>query len=180
MTRLSIVSILVGVFIIASRLPGVLAPGKFREFALKFPRSLVWGRALMGIVALIVWWVMYHAATEEWAWARPLIVGGVPVAYWMVWQYGTHFLAVRAAAALMLLVAKQMVTAADWSESSLRLVVTVFAYIWVVTAIWITIAPHHVRDLLGWVMANDKRCRTACLVGATVGAVLVGLGVFAY
>jgi len=134
----------------------------------------------MGIVATIVWWVMYHAATDEWKWAQPLIFVGVPVAYLLVVNFGTHYLTLRAVAAMLLLIAKQMVDAADASLVSARLVVTVVAYLWVVAAIWMTVAPHHFRDLLGFVMADDKRCRLACGTGIAVGLMLVMLGVFAY
>ena len=180
MTRLGLVSSLVGGLLVITRLPGLVAPAKFREHALKFPRSMLWGRVLMGIAAAIAWVVMYRAAADDWAWAKPLILGGVPVAYWLVIQYAPQFLAVRASAALTLLIAKQMVDAADTSELHARLLVTVLAYVWVVAAIWITIAPHHVRDLLGYFMANDRRCRAACAVGTGLGVVLLALGVFVY
>jgi uncharacterized membrane protein (DUF485 family) len=180
MTRLGLVSSLVGGFLVATRLPGIIWPEKFREHALKFPRSMLWGRILMGIAAAIAWAVMYNAASDEWAWARPLILIGVPIAYWLVIQYGTHFLAMRAVAALTLLIARQMVDAADASDLPFRLFVTILAYIWVVAAIWVTIAPHHFRDLLSYFMANDKRCRAACSFGAGLGVLLVALGVFVY
>jgi len=180
MTRLALVSSLVCALLVATRLPGLVAPAKYREHMLKFPRSVLWGRVLMGIVAAIVWVVMYRAATEDWAWARPLILVGVPVGYWLVIQYAPQFLAVRASAAVALLIAKQMLDAADLSELPARLVVTVLAYVWVIAAIWITISPHHVRDLVGYFMANDRRCRIACGAGLGVGVVLLVLGVFVY
>ena len=180
MTRLSLISILAGSLAIAVRLPGVLAPVAYRAVAVKFPRNVPAGRILMGIVAAIVWWVMYHAATDEWKWAQPLIFIGVPVAYLLVYNFGTPYLAVRAVAALLLLIAKPMVDAADASLVSARLIVTVVAYLWVVTAIWLTVAPHQFRDLLGFVMANDRRCRLACGVGIVVGLALVSLGVLVY
>jgi len=180
MTRLAIVSILVGALLVATRLPGIVVPAKFREQVLKFPRSILWGRILMGIAAAIAWVVLYRAATDEWAWAQPLILVGVPIAYWLVIQYAKQFLAMRAVAALMLLIAKQMVDAADTSESASRLFVTVLAYIWVVIAIWLTAAPHHFRDLLGYFMANDRRCRAVCSFGLGLGVVLLAFGVFAY
>ena len=180
MTRLSLISILAGTLAIAVRLPGVLAPATFRAVAVKFPRNVPVGRILMGIVAAIVWWVMYHAATDEWKWAQPLIFIGVPVAYLLVVNFGTQYLPLRAVAALLLLIAKQMVDAADASLAPGRLVVTVVAYLWVVAAIWLTVAPHHFRDILGFVMANDKRCRLACSAGIVVGLALVSLGVLAY
>ena len=180
MTRLSLISILVGTLAIAVRLPGVLAPATFRDIAVKFPRNVPVGRILLGIVAMIVWWVMYHAATDEWKWAQPLIFVGVPVAYALVYHFMPHYLALRALAALLLLVAKPMVDAADASLAPGRLIVTVVAYLWVIAAIWMTTAPHHFRDLLGFVMANDRRCRLACGAGIVVGLALVSLGVLVY
>ena len=180
MNRLALVSTLVGAFIVTTRLPGVIAPTKYREHILRFPRSMIWGRVLMGIAALIAWVVMYRAATDDWAWARPLILAGVPIAYWIVIQYASTFLAMRASAALMLMAAKQMVDAADLSDLSSRLIVTVFAYLWVVAAIWITIAPHHFREIAQFFMSDDKRCRTVCSVGVIVGAIFLALGVFVY
>lgn len=177
---LKLISIIVGALVVVSRLPGVLATEKFREFAVKFPRNVLLGRILMGVVALIVWWIMYHAATDEWKWAQPLILIGVPVAYGLVYQFGTPYLSLRAVAALMLLVAKQMLDAADVSESSFRLIVTVYAYVWVVAAIWMASAPHHYRDLIGFVMKDNQRCRLACGAGMLTGVALVALGVFIY
>ena len=102
------------------------------------------------------------------------------MAYLLVVNFGTHYLTLRAVAALLLLIAKQMVDAADASLVSARLVVTVVAYLWVVAAIWMTVAPHHFRDLIGFVMADDKRFRLACGAGIAVGLMLVVLGNFAY
>ena len=177
---LKLVSILAGAVVVAIRLPGVVVPTKYREHLIKFPRSIWWGRVLMGLAAAIAWWIMYHAATDEWKWAQPYILIGVPVAYALVINFAPSYLAMRGAAALHLMAAKVMVDAADWSETPWRLVVTVLAYLWVVAAIWMTVAPHHFRDLIGFMMANDKRCRAACSAGIVVGLTLVALGVFVY
>jgi hypothetical protein len=180
MSDLAIVSVAVGALIIASRLPGLIAPARFRAHMVKFPRSLLWGKALAGLAAAIAWWHMYQAATDEWAWARPWVLVGMPAAYALVWTFPPHYLAMRGAAALMLLLAKVMVDAADRSEAPARLVVTTLAYGWVVAAIWMAIAPHHFRDWIGWTMASDRRCRAACSVGLAVGVTLIGLGLFVY
>lgn len=182
MTRLALISTVVGAAVIALRLPGILWPAKYRAFAVQFPRSVLWGRILIGIAAAIVWVVMFRAAndSDEWRWAKPLVVVGVPVAYGMVYYFGVHYLALRATAALMLLISKVMVDAADLSETPLRLVVTVLGYLWVVAAIWMTIAPHHFRDLIGWATADDRRCRYLSSWCVVLGAVLVVLGLFAY
>ena len=180
MTRLATTSTIVGVAAIAGRVPGIVAPEKFGEVVREFPRSVLWGRILMGIAAVWAWIVLFNAATDDWAWARPLIVVGVPIAYWLVIQFADQFLALRGLAALLLLIAKVMVDAADRSELTLRLVVTVLAYVWVCVGVWMASAPHQVRDVLGFITANPARCRLACFLGSLVGALLVVLGLFVY
>jgi hypothetical protein len=180
MTRLALTSTILGAIIIAGRLPGVIAPAKFREHMRTFPRSVWWGRVLLGIAALWAGIVMFGAATDDWAWARPIVVIGVPVAYWLVIQYAEQFLAIRGTAALMLLVAKIAIDAADLSDLPSRLVVTVLAYLWVCAAMWMAVAPHQARDWIGLVTANDARCRAACGAGVAVGGLLLALGLFVY
>jgi hypothetical protein len=180
MTRLALTSTILGAVIIAGRLPGVIAPAMFREHMRTFPRSVWWGRVLIGIAALWAGIVMFGAATDDWAWARPIVVIGVPVAYWLVINYAEQFLAIRGTAALLLLVAKVALDAADLSELPSRLVVTVLAYLWVCAAMWMAVAPHQVRDWIGFVTAKDNRCRLACGVGVAVGVLLVALGLFVY
>lgn len=180
MTRLAITSTILGTAMMAGRLPGVVAPAKFTAHAQKFSRSVLWGRILMAVSAVWAGVVMYNAATDDWAWARPLVVIGVPIAYWLVIQFADQFLALRGLAALLLLVAKVALDAADLSDLPLRLIVTVLAYLWVCAAIWMASAPHQVRDVIGFITANATRCRTACFAGTLVGAVLVVLGLFVY
>lgn len=180
MTRLALTSTILGAVIIAARLPGVVAPEKFRAHTQTFPRSVFWGRLLIGIAALWAGIVMFNAAIEDWAWAKPVVVIGVPIAYWLVIQYADQFLAIRGTAALLLLIAKVALDAADLSDTPLRLIITVLAYLWVCAAMWMAIAPHQVRDWIGFVTANNSRCRAACSFGVIVGALLVVLGVFVY
>jgi len=180
MTRLALTSTILGAVIIAGRLPGVIAPAKIREHARTFPRSVLWGRILIGIAALWAGVAMFKAASDDWAWARPIVVIGVPIAYWLVIQYAEQFLAIRGTAALLLLIAKVALDAADLSDQPARLVVTVLAYFWVCAAMWMAVAPHQVRDWIGFVTANDTRCRGACGAGVAVGGLLLALGLFVY
>jgi hypothetical protein len=180
MTRLAITSTILGAAIIVGRVPGVIAPDKFSAEARKFPRSVLWGRILMGISAVWAGIVMYNAAVDDFAWLKPVVVIGVPIAYWLVIQFADQFLAIRGLAALMLLIAKVVLNAADVSDSPLRLVVTVLAYIQVCAAVWMASAPHQVRDCVTFMTANTTRCRAACSLGAAVGVFLVLLGLFVY
>jgi hypothetical protein len=180
MTRLAITSVLLGAAIIAGRLPGVLVPGKYRAWARAFPRSVFWGRVLIGIAGLWAGIVMYRAATDDWAWARPVVVVGVPVAYWLVIHFGNQFLALRGTAAVSLLLAKVVLDVTDASEHPWRLVITTFAYLWVIAATWMAIAPHHFRDVINWGTATDRRCQTLCSFGVALGLALIFLGALVY
>ncbi len=180
MTRLAITSTIIGAVIIAGRLPGVIAPEKFSAEARKFPRSVFWGRALMGVCAVWAGIVMYNAAVDDFAWLKPFIVIGVPIAYVLVIQYADQFLAIRGVAALLLLIAKVTLNAANVSDSPSRLIMTVLAYLWVCGAVWMASAPHQVRDWVNFLTANTTRCRAACSLGAAVGVFLVLLGLFVY
>ena len=181
MNRLALISTIIGAIIIVARMPGLVVPDKFRAASLKCPRSVLWGRVLMAVAAVWVGIVMFKAVDNDWpSWARPAIVVGVPIAYALVIKYADQFLAFRGLAVLLLLAAKIMVDAADASNLPARLVVTTLAYIWVVAAMWMTIAPHHFRDLLGWSMANNTRCRIVCSIGGAIGLTLLVLGLFVY
>ena len=180
MTRLAITSIVLGAVVAAVRIPGIVAPAQYRACAQKFPRSVLWGRILMAICAVWAGIVMYHAATDDWSWIRPLVIIGVPIAYWLVILYAGQFLAIRAAAALLLLIAKAVLDAADLSDAPSRFVVTGLAYLWVCAAIWMAIAPHQVRDWIAIVTANNTRCRVVCSMGVGIGLTLVALGLLVY
>lgn len=180
MSRLAITSLVLGAAIVVARLPGVVAPAEYGAWLRRFPRSVWWGRVLMGIATLWAWIVVYHAATEEWAWTRPLIVVGFPVGYWLVIRFAEQFLAVRGAAALSMLLAKIVLDGADTSELPARLVVTVLTYLWVIVAIWFSIAPHHARDLIAFSTATQRRLRWISGLGVVVGVGLMALGLFVY
>ncbi|MGD0016543.1 MAG: hypothetical protein ABSC38_03375 [Verrucomicrobiia bacterium] len=181
MNRLALTSTIIGAIIIVARAPGLVVPDKFRAASLKFPRSVFWGRVLMAVAAAWVGIAMFTAADNDWpSWAKPAIIIGVPIAYVLVINYADQFLTFRGLAVLLLLAAKIMVDAADTSNLPARLFVTTLAYIWVVAAMWMTIAPHHFRDLIGWSMSNNTRCRIVCSIGGAIGLTLLVLGLFVY
>ncbi len=193
MSLLAVYSMLLGVALLATRLPGVVAPARYRGMAIAFPRSVWPGRILFGVALLWGAIVLYGALDEAvvdayreggntrlWTALRAILPVATPVVYWLVIRFGAQYLAVRGASALALLVANHVVRAADMSVEPVRLVVTTLMYVWVTAAIWFTIAPHHLRDMIGWLMASDSRCRVTCGAGVVLGVVLLGLGLFVY
>jgi hypothetical protein len=193
MTLLATYSSILGAVMVATRLPGLVQPAWYRAHALAFPRSVWWGRILFAIVALWGGIVLYGALGEIVADAYREVGGAglwlallrieplaVPVVYWLVIQFGAPYLSIRSAAALLLLVGNHLVRASDMSFDPSRLVVTTFVYFWVIVAVWATVAPHHMRDVIGYMMATDRRCRVACACGVAMGILLLGLGLFVY
>ena len=63
MSRLAIISTMVGAMIVLGRLPGIIKPEKFRAYSIKFPRSVWMGRILMAIATIWAGIVVYHAAS---------------------------------------------------------------------------------------------------------------------
>ncbi|MCS7048886.1 MAG: hypothetical protein NZ483_06290 [Verrucomicrobiae bacterium] len=177
---LAVMAVLLGGWWVGSRLPGLIAPERFGEVLKKIPRAVWPGRILMAVVALWSGIRLYGAATDEWAWARGPVVVGVPLAYGLVIHFADQFLTVRAAAALMLLIANEALRAADWHPSPWRLVVTVLSYIWVVSAIWMAAWPYQFRDLVFYIGESPQRCWWTCGAGVTVGAFLLILAFTVY
>ena len=174
------VAIGIGALLIAGRLPGVLNPQRFRDFARKFPRSVPWGIAFLTISA--VWCsIIVSGASEEGMVIRKEIV------YAFIWGIYAgliflkfDFLAVRGLAIVLMLIAKVIVDSANQLETPWRLVMTVLAYIWAIASMWFTVSPWRMRDLLDWVTATDARTRLKCGIGCAVGVLLITLGLFAY
>ncbi|MBI4326990.1 MAG: hypothetical protein HY674_17250, partial [Chloroflexi bacterium] len=90
------------------------------------------------------------------------------------------FLAVRGLAVVLLLLAKLTLDTARWHDSSWRLVLVVWAYLWVVAGIWFTISPWRLRDLLNWATANEQRVRVGSAIRLALGlfVAILGLTVF--
>ena len=94
--------------------------------------------------------------------------------------YLKDFLAVRGTAVLKLLFAKLMVDTARFHESEWRLVLVVAAYLMVIGGMWFTVSPWRMRDLIMWMIADEKRFKIMCGVRIGFGALLLALGFFEF
>jgi hypothetical protein len=57
--------------------------------------------------------------------------------------------------------------------------VTTWAYLWIVAAVWFTISPWRLRDLIGWMTANEQRIRLSCAARLIFGLVVAVIGLTA-
>jgi hypothetical protein len=178
--KLSTLSILLGMGAAAPQLYALLKPKEFIEGARKFPRSLPWGYALMAAGVLGFFYFLRSESLSDFEKYKPVMFaafGGVAVA---VCIFVSDFLAVRGLAIAMMVLGKLMVDTARWHDSSWRLVIVIWAYVFVCLGIWFTVSPWRCRDLLHWFTASEQRLKNFSLVrlAFAVFVVVLGLTVF--
>jgi len=178
--NLSVLSVILGLLVLAFNFWGVVRPAAFGVAVRRFPRSIGWGMALM---LLGTAWFIYNVSIERIADLENLkkylyalfAVVGIGACFFV-----QDYLAARGAAVVMMLLAKTLVDAARWADTSWRLVVVVWAYVLVIAGIWFTISPHRMRDMIQWATANEQRTRLLSGLRAAFGLLLVILGLTVY
>lgn len=174
--QLSTLAIILGLFMALPQIYGLMKPAAFAAGVRKFPRSLAWGIALM---LLATAWFVYYLSLEslsDFSINRAWLLGGFAAVGVAACVYVQDFLAVRGAAVVMLLLAKLMVDTARWADTEWRLVVVVWAYVLVAGGIWFTLYPWHMRDLLNFATANEKRVRLGSAIRLAFGLFVAALG----
>ncbi len=175
---LSLLAIVLGLGLGLPQIYGLANPGAFGAAVRKFPRSLPWGYALM---LLGTGWFLFNLSQESIAdfaaWKNVLFLGLAAVGNGSCF-YVQDFLAVRGLAVVLLLLAKLMVDTGrpHLTQTSLVLLVQVWAYLLVVAGIWLTISPWRLRDLLNWTTATDQRIKVGCGIRLAFGLLIAGLG----
>jgi hypothetical protein len=174
--NLSTLAVIMGLGMGLPQIYGLLQPANFAATVRKFPRSLPCGVVLMLLGTVWFVWYLNQESIADFAAYKPLLLvgfAGVGVASCVFVQ---DFLAVRGLAVVLLLLAKLMVDTARWAESDWRLVVVTWAYVLVVAGIWFTLYPWHLRDLLNWGTANEKRVRVGSALRLAFGLFVAILG----
>jgi len=178
--KISTLAMALGVLVILPEIYGILNPAGFAAWVRKFPRSLPWGIFFMLLGT--AWFIFYlnQESISDFAAYKPMLLAGFAAVGVASCIYVQDFLAVRGFAVVLLLLAKLMVDTARWVQTDWRLVIVVWAYVMVAEGIWFTIYPWHMRDLLNWGTANEKRVRTGSWFRLAFGlfVVLLGLTVF--
>jgi hypothetical protein len=174
--KLSTLSILLGLVVCAPQIYGLLNPQGLAAAARQFPRNTAVGWLLMlGGTAWFLFNVNAEAISDFAAIKKYMLLGfaatGIAACIFV-----RDFLAVRALAVVLLLLAKTMVDAARWVDSDWRLVIAAWAYVLVVAGIWLTISPWRLRDFIEWATATPARIKRLCLVRLAFGVLLVVLG----
>lgn len=174
--KLSTLSILLGLVVIAPSLYGVLRPAGLATLARRFPRHVPTGVVLMLIGTA---WFIFNVSQESLSdFARLknvfyLLFAAVGIGS-CIFVY--DFLAVRGLAVVLLLLAKLMVDTARVVDTDWRLVVVTWSYVLVLAGIWFTISPWRLRDILEWASASESRTRALSAIRLAFGLFVVALG----
>ena len=178
--KLSALAIGFGSFMAALGAFGVFKPGAFARAAQRFPRYTPAGYVLMLLATAWFIFNLSHESISDFASFKPLLY-----TLFMAVGIGTclfvrDFLPVRGIAVLLLLMAKLMVDTARWADTEWRLVISLWAYAWVIAGMWFTVSPWRLRDLLNWSTANHYRTRLLSGVRMGLGCLVLVLGFTAY
>lgn len=178
--KLSSLAFLLGLLVALPNIYGVLKPEAFGQAARKFPRHTPIGYVLM-LAATI--WFLYNLSQEQvsdfmtFKPALYLLFGAVGIGACL---FVKDFLPVRGLAVLFLLVAKTMVDTARWVDTDWRLIMVVWAYVWILAGMWLTVSPWRLRDLIHWATSTPQRTRflSGLRLGFGVFVMLLGLTVY--
>jgi hypothetical protein len=174
--KLSTLAIALGVLFALPQVYGLLKPSAFAASVRRFPRSEPWGFLLMGLGTA---WFLYNLSNEsisDFAAYKNIMLLGFGAVGLLTCMFVRDFLAVRGLAVVMLLAAKLMLDTARWYDSEWRLVISVWAYAWIVAGMWFTVSPWRLRDLIQWSTANEQRVRLGSALRLALGALVVVLG----
>jgi hypothetical protein len=177
---LSLLAILLGV---AFSLPQVYALANregYRRWLRGFHRSESIGYLLMGTGTAWFLYNLHNEAIADFASYKKLMLVGFGAIGLGTCLYVKDYLAVRGLAVVMLLTAWYTLNFTRLAETPWRLVLVVWAYIWVIGGMWLTISPHRLRDYFHWLAAKDERLRSASLARLAFGVFVIVLGLTAY
>ena len=174
--KLSTLAVILGFAAAALNSYGVLKPSAFAAAARKFPRYTPLGYVLM--IISTIWFVanVSHESVSDFASFKPALYGLFVAVGLGACVFVQDFLAVRGLAVFLLLLAQLMVDTARWVETPWRLVITTWAYIWVVAGMWFTVSPWRLRDLIAWATANESRTRMLSGLRVAFGLFVICLG----
>ncbi len=174
--KLSTLALGLGLVFSLLQLFGLLKPAQYAAAMRKFPRSVPWGYLLMGVGTAWFLWNLNAESISDFAAYKKMMLLGFGLLGLATCVFVKDFLAVRGLAVVMLLLAKLTLDTARWHDSQWRLVLATWAYLWILAAIWLTISPWRLRDLIGWATANERRIRLASAVRLAFGLFIAFLG----
>jgi hypothetical protein len=185
--KLSLLTILLGAGLSVPQIYGLARPKDFTATVRKFPRNYPVGVGLMLLATGWFTWIVNNEPIADFSAFKPYMLAGFVAVGVLSCVFVRDFLAVRALAVILLLLAKLMVDTgrphlptvmfqAQPGESTWVLVIQTWAYVLVVAGIWFTVTPWKLRDLLGFATANETRVRVGSGLRLAFALFIIALG----
>jgi hypothetical protein len=177
---LQVIAIILGALAVCGGLIGIFRPEFIRKFAELFPRSVV---PAWIFTALCCWLGAKEAFEMNMGFLevyKKYIYLISPAVFVASVVYMKELLAPRALGGFLLLIAVPILQIARWHESSLRLVVVVAVYLWVIYGIVLLMSPWWFRKVYKPFLENEVLFRGAAVGKTVFGVVLLLLGLFVY
>ncbi len=174
------IAIILGMLATAGGLVGVFRPDLVRRFAGLFPRSVVPAWIL---TALCCWLGAKEALGMNMGFLdayKKYIYILSPAVFIASVVYLKELLAPRALGGFLLLIAVPILQIARWHESTLRLVVVVLVYLWIIYGLVLLLSPWYFRKFNTPFMENEMLFKGAAITKTALGIILLLLGIFVY
>jgi len=169
-------SLALGALMVFTAAWGLAKPEGAMDWIKNFPRNETagWTLTLAGMAWFL--WVLSGETLADFEKFRVhfqvfIVATGVGACFFL-----KDFLAVRGLAVVLLLLAKLIVDTARWHPSDWRLVLIVLAYALVIKAMWFTVSPWKMRDIIQWATASERRFKMMCSVRLAFALLLMVLG----
>lgn len=168
-----------GAFLVLIGLLGLLKPD-FSTVVKRFPRSYGAGIVLLTICLVWTFWLIATIQMGEFsAFRRPLLIA-LPIGYGLALRFVDEFLAVRALGILCLLAAEPLLDAAFLRYEQSRLLVTVFAYLLIISGLFWVAIPYVLRDQINWSARTVFRWRCLHTAALIYGCVILAFAFMQY
>ncbi len=177
---LQTIAIILGVLATAGGLVGIFRPDLIHKFARLFPRSVVPAWIL---TALCCWLAAKQALGMNMGFLdayKKYIYILSPAVFVASVVYLKELLAPRALGGFLCLIAVPILQIARWHESSLRLVVVVLVYLWVIYGIVLLMSPWWFRKLYAPFLEKPALFKAAAVGKTAIGIALLLFGILVY
>lgn len=159
--------------LVAFGLPLLLNPVATQQLANRLPRSKI--TAGITMVLGTAWFIMRHVSNlseSDFGSYKSLIILVSLVILVSSFLYLPDFLAVRGAAILTLLFAREALDAAYLQVPVSRLFMVSFIYLAIIAALYLSAWPYRLRDFFDWLFGARSRTRILGGIMATYGILL--------
>jgi len=169
---LKLTMLLIGALLIGAHALALFSPALAQGMLKKFPRNFEAGVYLTILATGWFYFMVNKMDLGEFDKWRTPVLYVTPVAGILAIFFMREFLAVRALGTLMLMLAEPLLESAFMRPEYIRLSLVILVYVWVFLALFWVGMPYTLRNQITWFTANEKRWRTAAMVGLAYGAIL--------